>query len=300
MGLKSLKVYAIDKATGTTFWCDAIEKEMTNVRVAFDILTDGAAPPPDHQFKCCHMIFDVKIEDFQCKAQLVEGGHATKAPAMSRETVCIALLLAALNVIDVWAADVLGMSLSAPGRVHARYGLQVVPADPDQWLKEQTDRKGIRYYSYILCCVDNLLVVHNNPKHIMDKINGFLLLKPDSVGPPKMYLGAKLRKKTFEARRTEFCAIKHGIENLRGIRYKLRTMGIPLKSASYVYGNNMSVVTNTSKPESTLKKKLNSICYHAVREAVAMGEALVAHIPTKKNLADLFTKVLYGQTRQFL
>ena len=71
-------------------------------------------------------------------------------------------------------------------------------------------------------------------------------------------------------------------------------------SASYVYGDNMSVVTNVSKPESTLKKKSNSICYHAVREAVAMGEALVAHIPTKKNLADLFTKVLYGQTRRFL
>ena len=59
----------------------------------------------------------------------------------------------------------------------------------------------------------------------------------------------------------------------------------------------MSVVTNTSKPESTLKKKSNSICYHAVRETVAMGKALVAHIPTKKILADLFTKVLYGQTQ---
>eukprot|EP00804_Cyclotella_cryptica_P004576 CCRYP_006919-RA/>CCRYP_006919-RA protein AED:0.41 eAED:0.41 QI:0/-1/0/1/-1/1/1/0/81 len=32
----------------------------------------------------------------------------------------------------------------------------------------------------------------------MDKINSFLPLKPDSVGPPEMYLGTKLRKKTFE------------------------------------------------------------------------------------------------------
>ena len=67
-----------------------------------------------------------------------------------------------------------------------------------------------------------------------------------------------------------------------------------------MHGDNMSVVTNVSKPESTLRKKSNSICYLAVREAVAMGEALVAHILTKKNLADLFTKVLYGQTRRFL
>ncbi len=94
--------------------------------------------------------------------------------------------------------------------------------------------------------------------------------------------------------------MKHGIENLCGIHYKLRMMGVPVKEASYMYGDNMSVVNNTSKPESTLKKKSNLICYHAVREAVAMGEALVAHIPTKKKLADLFTKVLYGQTRRFL
>ena len=94
--------------------------------------------------------------------------------------------------------------------------------------------------------------------------------------------------------------MKHGIENLRGIRYKLRMMGVPIKGPLYVYGDNMSVVTIVSKPESTLRKKSNLICYHAVREAVAMGEALVAHIPTKKNLADLFTKVLYGQTRRFL
>ena len=69
---------------------------------------------------------------------------------------------------------------------------------------------------------------------------------------------------------------------------------------SYMYGDNMSVVTNMSRPESTLKKKSNSICYHAVHEAVAMGESLVAHIPTKTNLADLFTKVLYGQSWQIL
>eukprot|EP00804_Cyclotella_cryptica_P004585 CCRYP_006915-RB/>CCRYP_006915-RB protein AED:0.44 eAED:0.44 QI:0/-1/0/1/-1/0/1/0/133 len=75
----------------------------------------------------------------------------------------------------------------------------------------------------------------------------------------------------------EFCAMKHSIENLRGICYKLRMMGVPMKGTSYVYGDNMSVVTNTSKPESTLRKKSNSICYHAVHEAVAIGEALVAH-----------------------
>ena len=76
-------------------------------------------------------------------------------------------------------------------------------------------------------------------------------------------------------------------------------MGVPAKGASYVYGDNMSVVTNMSKPEWTLKKKLNGICYHSVHETIAMGKA-PAHIPTKKNLTDLFMNVLHGQTWQFL
>ena len=73
-----------------------------------------------------------------------------------------------------------------------------------------------------------------------------------------------------------------------------------MSGPTFVYGDNMSVIHNTSKPESQLKKKSNSICYHAVREAVAAGECLTTHIPTLKNYADLLTKVLYGQKRRRL
>ncbi|KAL7480719.1 hypothetical protein ACHAW6_006384, partial [Cyclotella cf. meneghiniana] len=71
-------------------------------------------------------------------------------------------------------------------------------AHPDLWLREQTDWKGNRYYAYILCCVDDLLVVHHNPRCVMDRIDSFLPLKPDLIGPLEMSLGAKLKKKTFE------------------------------------------------------------------------------------------------------
>jgi hypothetical protein len=49
-----------------------------------------------------------------------------------------------------------------------------------------------------------------------------------------------------------------------------------------------------------LKKKSNSISYHAVRESVAMGESLTGHIGTNKNVGDLNTKVLYGQKRGYM
>ena len=83
------------------------------------------------------------------------------------------------------------------------------------------------------------------------------------------------------------------------MRYKLRMMVIPISGPSYIYGNNMSVIHNSSKPESVLRKKSNSVCYHAVCESVAMSESLVGHIPSKENVADFLMKVLYGHQRRF-
>ena len=54
----------IDRRTNTTFWGEAIKKEMQNVRIAFDILEDSSLPPQDYQFVRCHMVFDEKMEDF--------------------------------------------------------------------------------------------------------------------------------------------------------------------------------------------------------------------------------------------
>ena len=56
----------------------------------------------------------------------------------------------------------------------------------------------------------------------------------------------------------------------------------------------MSTIHNTQRPDSTLKKKLNSICYHAICEAVAMQEILTGHVKMDKNPTDLLTKVVSG------
>ena len=101
--------------------------------------------------------------------------------------------------------------------------------------------------------------------------------------------------------RAEFMAMKIGMESLRGLRYtKLRMMGVGISGPSHIYGNNMSVIHNTQRPRSMLKKKSNSICYHAVRESVAMGESLTGYIRTNENVGDLATKVLYGQKRRYM
>ncbi len=98
----------------------------------------------------------------------------------------------------------------------------------------------------------------------------------------------------------KFVAMKHGIEKLRGLQYKLHMMGIPFSGPSYIYGDNKLQVTNSTRLELTLKKKCNSICYHAVRESVVMGESLITHISTEHNRSDLMTKITSGAERRRL
>ena len=71
-------------------------------------------------------------------------------------------------------------------------------------------------------------------------------------------------------------------------------MGVPIEGPTHMYGDNMSTIHNTQCPESLLKRKSNSICYHAVRESIAMGELLTGHVKTDETLADLLTKVVGG------
>ncbi len=48
---------------------------MKNVQVIFDPQEAGVQPLNVYQFFCCHMNFDVKMEDFHQKVQLVAGRH---------------------------------------------------------------------------------------------------------------------------------------------------------------------------------------------------------------------------------
>ena len=509
--------------------------------------------PIGYQQIRCHMIFDIKQEDFRRKARLVAGGHTTEAPAtityasvVSRESVRIALLLAALNDVEVKTADIENAYITAPcsekiytvlgpefgseaGKkafvVRALYGLKsagalfrnhladcmrhmgFIPclADPDLWMLATEKADGTKYWAYVLIYVDDVMVIHHDALSILAKLDKYFKLKPGSIGDPKMYLGATLKKMTLDngvsawasspakyvwasvenvekylkdlgderwklpskcsnpfeldyepeldgskelnpemaswyasligmlrwmveigrvdiitelslmsshmampreghldtvlhifgylkakynsrmafdptvpyydessfkecdwkefygnveeaipsnapeprgesvhirmyvdsdhagekrTRRSrtgffvylncalvqwlskkqstietsvfgaEFVAMKIGMESLRGLRYKLRMMGVPIWGPSLIYGDNMSVIHNTQRPESTLKKKSNSIAYHAVRESVAMGESLTGHVGTNSNVADLATKVLVGKKRR--
>jgi hypothetical protein len=83
------------------------------------------------------MIFDVKM-DFTRKARFVAGGHMTEPPAaltyanvVSQESIRISFLIAALNDLEILAADISNAYLHAPcrERVYIVCGPEFGPED---------------------------------------------------------------------------------------------------------------------------------------------------------------------------
>ena len=90
----------------------------------------------------------------------------------------------------------------------------------------------------------------------------------------------------------KFMAIKHATEYVRGIQYKLRSMGVPVNECAYIYGDNKSVLVNLGTPYSQMKKKSNSVADHHVREGSALDEWRTGYFNMHENIVDLMTKNL--------
>jgi len=112
----------IDKANGNILWQDAVRMEMKNNRVAFEEYEGDISKLVGYKRITGHMIFDVKLgENFRRKARFVADGHLTDAPAaltystvVSRDSVRILLMIAALNDLDLQCADIQNAFLTAP------------------------------------------------------------------------------------------------------------------------------------------------------------------------------------------
>ena len=99
---------------------------------------------------------------------------------------------------------------------------------------------------------------------------------------------------------SEFIAMRMAVEHIEALCYKLRMFGVLIEGPTDVFCDNEAMFKNTTIPESTLKKKHNSICYHRCCEAVAARVMRVAKEGTLTNLVDLFTKPLMQSVREGL
>jgi hypothetical protein len=130
------EAYQIDKDTNTDYWHQAILKEMKNNAVAFKFLEEGERILVGSTWIPFHMIFDVKC-DLTRKARFVARGHQTQPSSqltyssiVTRDSIRIAFLVAALNEQDILTADIGNAYLQAPVReqVHTTAGPEFGPS----------------------------------------------------------------------------------------------------------------------------------------------------------------------------
>ena len=91
---------------------------------------------------------------------------------------------------------------------------------------------------------------------------------------------------------SELVASRIAVEMLISLRYFLTMVGAKIEPSSWLVGDNMAVVLNTTIPSSALKKKHQACNYHKIRESIAAGFINFAHIRSENNMADLLTKPL--------
>jgi hypothetical protein len=67
-------------------------------------------------------------------------------------------------------------------------------ADPDVWMRPAVKADSSKFYEYVLCYVDDILVASSNPQAVMDAIARTYTLKAGCVKEPELYLGAEVKK----------------------------------------------------------------------------------------------------------
>ena len=191
---------------------------MKNARPAFEVFEGKQHDiPPGFQQIRFHMIFDIKIgENFRRKVRFVAGGHTTEtlpsltySSVVSRDTVCTAHTIAALNNLQVMSCDTQNAYLTAACHekiwayagpefgsekgsimlIHkSLYGLKSYgihfehlantlddngsissKSDPDMWLHPAVKPYGQEYYEYILY-VDDILAISHKATQVLEYI----------------------------------------------------------------------------------------------------------------------------------
>ena len=72
-------------------------------------------------------------------------------------------------------------------------------ADHNMWMRPAIKSDGNTYYECILLYVDDTLVVSENAESILqNELRRYFHLKEESIGPPTIYLGGRVRKVQLE------------------------------------------------------------------------------------------------------
>ena len=89
---------------------------------------------------------------------------------------------------------------------------------------------------------------------------------------------------------SEYMAARTATEQIIELRTTLQYLGVPIKGASYLFGDNKTVVDSSINPASKLRKRHVLLSFHRVREAIAARILHFVFIPGSINPADILSK----------
>ena len=128
-------------------------------------------------------------------------------------------------------------------------------ADPDVWYKAETKTNSEQYYSYILCYVDDVLLIHETPQKLMDMLESKYPFKSDKPGKPTMvYLGANLQKLPSMTKGKECwgaSTVQYVKEAIANVKQQLKKDGFQFnkKLSDPNYSPQQSFSAKTYRPE---------------------------------------------------
>eukprot|EP00957_Ditylum_brightwellii_P114373 8720440-Ditylum_brightwellii.AAC.1 len=101
----------------------------------------------------------------------------------------------------------------------------------------------------------------------------------------------------------DIMAMKTAVEEVMVLRYMLQCLGVRVTKPSFILGNNLSMILNSTIPSSLLKKKHVAISYHMTREAKTpkivhpvktKGDWNFVNVLTKPQTRNIFSTLVMG------
>ena len=91
---------------------------------------------------------------------------------------------------------------------------------------------------------------------------------------------------------SEYRGVANVVSESCWLRNLLLELHCPIKKATLVYCDNVSAIYLSGNPVQHQRTKHVEMDIHFVREKVARGEVRVLHVPSRHQIADIFTKGL--------
>jgi hypothetical protein len=82
---------------------------------------------------------------------------------------------------------------------------------------------------------------------------------------------------------SEFMVARHACEQIIDLHYTLCMMGIQIDGPAWAFGDNASLVTSSTIPQSTLNKQQNALSFHRICESIAAKIMYLVHVEGKYN-----------------